>query len=177
MRHNKKRRIAVNAMVDLALRESAGPVALAAMAHRQRVSLSCLEHLFAGLRGAGLVQSTRGPGGGYTLARDMSTISVADIVDAVDADAPDPHGPAALVQAVDELAHQLDALMHTQMAAIALDELVSGLRDAGVVVEPRARHRSGTARPPARAHPVHVPNSVFDLGASMALSSARFSPR
>ena len=84
MRISTKGRFAVNAMVDLALRESAGPVALSTICARQRVSLSYLEQLFAGLRQAGLVQSTRGPGGGSTLGRAAAAISVADIVAAVD---------------------------------------------------------------------------------------------
>lgn len=68
MRMSTKGRFAVNALIDLALREPAGPVALAAICARQQVSLSYLEQLFSRLRKNGLVESTRGPGGGYTLA-------------------------------------------------------------------------------------------------------------
>ncbi|HSQ70796.1 MAG TPA: Rrf2 family transcriptional regulator, partial [Rubrivivax sp.] len=84
MRMSTKGRFAVNALIDLALREPAGPVALAAICARQQISLSYLEQLFSRLRKNGLVESTRGPGGGYTLGRSAAEISVADIVSAVD---------------------------------------------------------------------------------------------
>ena len=84
MRLTTKGRFAVTAMLDLALRENTGPVALAAISQRQQISLSYLEQLFGKLRRHELVASVRGPGGGYTLARDMAAISVADIIVAVD---------------------------------------------------------------------------------------------
>jgi Rrf2 family iron-sulfur cluster assembly transcriptional regulator len=59
-------------------------VALADIAERQEISLSYLEQLFARLRRKGLVQSARGPGGGYRLARTAETTSIAEIVHAVD---------------------------------------------------------------------------------------------
>ena len=59
MRLSTKSRFAINALIDLGLREAAGPVALAAIAARQHVSLSYLEQLFARLRRQGLVESTR----------------------------------------------------------------------------------------------------------------------
>jgi Rrf2 family iron-sulfur cluster assembly transcriptional regulator len=71
-------------MIDLALRQQNGPVTLAGISQRQKISLSYLEQLFGKLRRHALVQSTRGPGGGYTLARPMADISVADIIYAVD---------------------------------------------------------------------------------------------
>ena len=83
MRMSTKGRFAVNALIDLALREAAGPVALATISARQQVSLSYLEQMFSRLRRVGIVESTRGPGGGYTLGREAALISVADIVAAV----------------------------------------------------------------------------------------------
>jgi Rrf2 family transcriptional regulator, iron-sulfur cluster assembly transcription factor len=71
-------------MVDLALRHGKGPVTLAGISERQDISLSYLEQLFGKLRRHQLVESVRGPGGGYTLARQLSEISVADIIRAVD---------------------------------------------------------------------------------------------
>jgi Rrf2 family iron-sulfur cluster assembly transcriptional regulator len=71
-------------MVDLALRQNRGPVTLAAISERQHISLSYLEQLFGKLRRAALVSSVRGPGGGYNLAQPPASISVADIVSAVD---------------------------------------------------------------------------------------------
>lgn len=84
MRLTTKGRFAVTAMLDLALRESAGPVTLAGISERQRISLSYLEQLFGKLRRNQLVDSVRGPGGGYCLARPVDQISVANIIMAVD---------------------------------------------------------------------------------------------
>jgi len=71
------------AMVDLAACSDGVPIPLAAIADRQDISLCYLEQLFARLRRAGLVNSVRGPGGGYRLARAPATISINDIVRAV----------------------------------------------------------------------------------------------
>ena len=86
MRLSTKGRYAVMAMADLARREheAARAVALADIAARQEISLSYLEQLFARLRRKGLVQSARGPGGGYRLARGAAETSIAEIVHAVD---------------------------------------------------------------------------------------------
>ena len=84
MRLTTKGRFAVTAMIDLALRETHGPVTLAGISQRQKISLSYLEQLFGKLRRFNIVESTRGPGGGYTLARKSDEISVADIIVAVD---------------------------------------------------------------------------------------------
>jgi Rrf2 family transcriptional regulator, iron-sulfur cluster assembly transcription factor len=84
MRLTTKGRFAVTAMIDLALRQHNGPVTLAGISQRQKISLSYLEQLFGKLRRHELVESTRGPGGGYTLARGMRDVTVADIIFAVD---------------------------------------------------------------------------------------------
>lgn len=84
MRLTTKGRFAVTAMVDLAMRGGKGPVTLAAISERQKISLSYLEQLFGKLRRKNLVESVRGPGGGYYLARAANTISAADIIQAVD---------------------------------------------------------------------------------------------
>jgi len=84
MRLTTKGRFAVTAMIDLALRQHSGPVALALISQRQNISLSYLEQLFGKLRRHKLVDSVRGPGGGYTLARLARRITVADIIFAVD---------------------------------------------------------------------------------------------
>lgn len=84
MRLTTKGRFAVTAMIDLALRQDGGPVTLAAISQRQRISLSYLEQLFGKLRRHELVESTRGPGGGYSLGRQASNITVADIITSVD---------------------------------------------------------------------------------------------
>lgn len=93
MRLSTRGRYAVMAMVELAARGDSGcadgkaargQVSLAEIASAQHLSLAYLEQLFGPLRRAGLVASTRGPGGGYRLAREPSAISIAAIVEAVD---------------------------------------------------------------------------------------------
>jgi Rrf2 family iron-sulfur cluster assembly transcriptional regulator len=84
MRLTTKGRFAVTAMVDLAMRQQRGPVTLAAISERQHISLSYLEQLFGKLRRAKLVNSVRGPGGGYNLAKPTAEIKVSDIITAVD---------------------------------------------------------------------------------------------
>jgi Rrf2 family iron-sulfur cluster assembly transcriptional regulator len=84
MKLTSKGRYAVTAMLDLALHAEQGPVTLAGISERQGISLSYLEKLFTRLRKQGLVASTRGPGGGYTLSRAAHDIAVADVVTAVD---------------------------------------------------------------------------------------------
>jgi len=84
MRLTTKGRFAVTAMADLAMRGGKAPVTLAAISERQKISLSYLEQLFGKLRRNNIVESVRGPGGGYYLARPSSKISIAEIVTAVD---------------------------------------------------------------------------------------------
>ena len=84
MRLSTRGRFAITAMIDLALRQTATPVPLADLAQRHRISMSYLEQMFARLRQHGLVESTRGPGGGYTLAHAADSISVADIIGAIE---------------------------------------------------------------------------------------------
>ena len=84
MRLTTKGRFAVTAMVDLSMRQTRGPVTLAAISERQHISLSYLEQLFGKLRRARLVNSVRGPGGGYNLAKPTHEITVAEIISAVD---------------------------------------------------------------------------------------------
>jgi len=84
MRLTTKGRFAVTAMLDVALHGDAGPVSLAAVASRQNISLAYLEQLFCKLRRSGLVESVRGPGGGYQLGRAADAVAIADIILAVD---------------------------------------------------------------------------------------------
>jgi len=84
MKLTTKGRYAVTAMLDLALHAKEGPVPLADISQRQGISLSYLEQLFAKLRKQGLVDSARGPGGGYRLSRASTDIAVADVITAID---------------------------------------------------------------------------------------------
>ncbi len=84
MRLTTKGRYAVTAMLDLAFHAGEGPITLAEIARRQGISLSYLEQLFSRLRKQSLVNSVRGPGGGYVLARGVEEIHVAEVISAVD---------------------------------------------------------------------------------------------
>ena len=84
MKLSTKSRYAVMAMVDLAKQSTGEPIALADVADRQEISLSYLEQIFGKLRRGGLVNSVRGPGGGYTLSRSADDTRISDIILAVD---------------------------------------------------------------------------------------------
>lgn len=84
MKLSTKGRYAVMAMADIALNSDGAPVTLADIAARQQISQEYLEQLFAKLRKSGLVDSVRGPGGGYKLSRPRGEIWIADIIMAVD---------------------------------------------------------------------------------------------
>ncbi len=84
MRLTTKGRFAVTAMTDIAMHRGTDPVTLGEISARQKISVSYLEQLFGKMRRRGLVESVRGPGGGYRLAREMEQIAVADIILAVD---------------------------------------------------------------------------------------------
>ena len=84
MRFTTKGRYAVTAMLDLAIHYEQGPITLSDISQRQEISLSYLEQLFSKLRKNSLVDSARGPGGGYRLSRLADEIAVAEIIAAVD---------------------------------------------------------------------------------------------
>ncbi|MBE3637723.1 Fe-S cluster assembly transcriptional regulator IscR [Mangrovicoccus algicola] len=84
MKLSTKGRYAMVALTDLALQKGAEPVSLADVARRQDISVAYLEQLFVKLRRAKLVESVRGPGGGYRLARPATEIRVSEILAAVD---------------------------------------------------------------------------------------------
>ncbi len=84
MKISSKGRYAVAAMMDLALHEGSRSLTIADIAEKQKISLSYLEQIFADLRRAGLVKGTRGPGGGYRLAKPATDISIAQIIQALD---------------------------------------------------------------------------------------------
>ena len=87
MKLSTKGRYAMVAMIDLVQeleKSGAQHLSLAEIARRQNVSLAYLEQLFVKLRRAGLVDSVRGPGGGYRLARPAAEIRVAEVLEAVE---------------------------------------------------------------------------------------------
>lgn len=161
MRLTTKGRFAVTAMIDLGMRHQRGPVTLAGISERQRISLSYLEQLFGRLRRKGIVDSVRGPGGGYTLAQAMIDISVADIIRAVDEplDATKCGGLGNCDDDRECMTHDLwmslNARIYDYLDSVNLDELVqqqllkqaegatAGHKHSGHA--PEARHVVGSA--------------------------------
>ena len=157
MRLTTKGRFAVTAMIDLAMRDSGGPVTLAEISQRQKISLSYLEQLFGKLRRQSLVKSTRGPGGGYRLARPSHEMSVADIILAVDEpiDATQCGGKENCVDEHKCLTHDLWTSLNTHifdyLKGVKLSRLVEEQVErvermragAPAVVEMSDRNRSG----------------------------------
>lgn len=131
MRLTTKGRFAVTAMVDLAMRQSRGPVTLSAISDRQHISLSYLEQLFGKLRRHKLVSSVRGPGGGYCLAQALQSVSVADIIAAVDEplDATQCGGKENCNDDKRCMTHDLwatlNAKMHEYLSSVSLADLVA----------------------------------------------------
>ena len=134
MRLTTKGRFAVTAMIDLALRGQDGPVALATISERQKISLSYLEQLFGKLRRYALVDSVRGPGGGYCIAKPLEELTVADIIRAVDEqlDATQCGGQENCHDAHRCMTHDLWTTLNTKMfeylASVSLAELVDKQR-------------------------------------------------
>jgi len=130
MRLTAKGRYAVTAMLDLAVHQDQGPISLADISRRQGISLSYLEQLFAKLRKRNLVNSVRGPGGGYTLQRQPEKIFVAEIVDSVDenVDATRCSGRADCQQGEMCLSHQLWADLSDE-----IHHFLSGINLASII--------------------------------------------
>ena len=145
MRLTTKGRFAVTAMIDLALRETHGPVTLAGISQRQKISLSYLEQLFGKLRRFNIVESTRGPGGGYTLARPSSEVSVADIIVAVDepldATQCGDHGNCHTYEEnhgscmTHDLWSNLNSKMVEYLSSVSLKDLVQQQEWRGIVIQ------------------------------------------
>lgn len=150
MRLTTKGRFAVTAMIDLAMRCKDGPVTLAGISERQRISLSYLEQLFGKLRRASLVESVRGPGGGYCLARPVAQLTVADIIRAVDEplDATQCGGKENCHEEHRCMTHDLwttlNAKMYEFLASVSLADLVA---KQGEKVAPLEDQRREGARP------------------------------
>jgi Rrf2 family protein len=139
---NTKGRYAVTAMADLAKYGAESAVPLSAIADRQHISLAYLEQLFAKLRRAGLVESERGRAGGYRLVRQPTTITVAEIMEAVEegvrmtrcggeASTPCMAGKRCLTHGLwDALGEQIS----TFLARVTLQEVLDGIPPAKVSV-------------------------------------------
>lgn len=170
MRLSTKSRFAVTAMIEIGLSENTGPVSLASISQRHNISISYLEQIFKNLREHGLVDSTRGPGGGYTLNRVAHQITVADIIQSVHSDdeVTSTHAQGALKGYVstEELWSSLNQKLEEHMRGISLHSLISSeaaktTRDTSTANSPK---RGVFAQPVSPAITAKVPNSVFALG-------------
>lgn len=155
MRLTTKGRFAVTAMIDLAQRQANGPVTLAGISERQKISLSYLEQLFGKLRRHKIVASVRGPGGGYRLARGMNEVSVADIIAAVDEplDATNCGGRENCHDEQRCMTHDLwtnlNKRMHEYLASVSLQDLVN---------QPKAKAIAATISMDERLRPARRDN-------------------
>ena len=153
MKLTTKGRFAVTAMLDLALHSGGSPVTLAGISQRQSISLSYLEQLFGKLRRHALVESVRGPGGGYHLARPPEEVSVAQIVVAVD-EALDATQCGGKENCHDEgrcMTHdlwtRLNEKMYAYLESVKLSDLVAEQQRKGsvAVLQDRRRADAGNA--------------------------------
>lgn len=160
MKLSTKGRYAVMALVDLASYSKGQPLALAEIAERQEISLSYLEQLFAKLRRGGLVNSVRGPGGGYLLARPANETRISDVILAVDepirATRCTPGSPLGCRAnnsrcLTHDLWEELGNQIHLFLSSVTLDDVV-GRRVLGTSSLRRADEAAPTA--PAPATPV-----------------------
>ena len=167
MRLTTKGRFAVTAMIDLAMRQHNGPVTLAGISQRQKLSLSYLEPLFGKLRRHELVESTRGPGGGYTLARPMRDVSVADIIFAVDEplDATSCGGKENCHEDGPCMTHELWSNLNKKMIefldGVTLQELVDQQRGRETKAPPKQisvlrEHRAALEFPTSTLQPINM---------------------
>ena len=171
MRLSTKGRFAVTAMIDVALREKLGPVPLSDISVRQQISLSYLEQMFSKLRQQGLVRSTRGPGGGYTLGHRTDAITVADIICAVEDAVPEVKTPDASNSSKDmaqDLWDSMNAKVFEFMQSVTLRSLVLEQLAKGVKIEQKPAANRGVFKKPVHA-PLRTsaPNSVFALGKTL----------
>ena len=181
MRLTTRGKMAVTAITDLASRSHGHPVALPSISARQGISLSYLEDIFSALRRAGLVRSIRGPGGGYTLARPASEVSVAEIVKASDRVMSEEAEETASNMQEESPSGKMTAELWTSFHSRVLDYLQSvtvadlvaqqGHQSVDMAKESSTRLSSAVKR--LKGHSAaktqfpaqNVPNSVFALAA------------
>ncbi len=157
MKLSTKGRYAVMALVDLASYSKGRPLALAEIAERQEISLSYLEQLFAKLRRGGLVNSVRGPGGGYLLARPANETRISDVILAVDepirATRCTPGSPLGCRSnnsrcLTHDLWEELGNQIHLFLSSVTLDDVVER-RVLGTSSLRRAEEAAPAPSPPA----------------------------
>lgn len=162
MRLSTRGRFAITALIDLALRDANLPVPLSEVAVRHKISLSYLEQVFAKLRQAGLVNSTRGPGGGYTLGLLGDQISVADILLAIEEDESKLKGVGSAEEVTADLWKSMQNALLAHMQAISLRSLAQEQHLKGFRVEVRkvAVKSPSKSKSPSKVT-TNAANSVF----------------
>ena len=176
MRLTTRGKLAVTAITDVALHSHGRPVALPGISVRQGISLSYLEDIFSALRRAGLVNSVRGPGGGYMLTRPPQSLPVSEIVMASEKcmlHADDKADAAAPNRSSGDMTADLWASFHSRIMEYLQSITVADLLAQHKTGTDNAASPAATAQP-SRAHPNraretqlpsrNVPNSVFALG-------------
>ena len=167
MRLSTRSRFAITTMIDLALRNTDSPVPLSELAQRHRISLSYLEMVFSKLRKSGLVHSTRGPGGGYSLAADGANVTVADIIGAIEV-MTDPRSEEARRECAlnpQALWDSLHSAVFDHMKTITLKSLADVQRLQGIKLPAQQAPKKGVMeKVERRVLQPNVPNSVFALG-------------
>ena len=134
MKIDTKARIAIGAILDVAIHGVSQPVRLADICARQGVSQSYLEQLFKMLVHGGFLASARGPGGGYRLSRRLDEVSVADIIGTVDAAGPRQNARRAKVKhagdervITTELWSGLDDYLNDYLRSVSLESVLAGV--------------------------------------------------
>jgi len=149
------------AMVDIGQNGLGRTVSLAEIAARQDISQEYLEQLFVKLRKAGLVQSARGPGGGYRLSRDADDIVIYDVIAAVDEPMKMTRCEGDAVEGcvkgerccTHDLWSSIGRQVNTFLANVTLDDVVNrrNLALAASIRQAKARHVR-KAQPEVNAH-------------------------
>lgn len=172
MRISAKYKIAVDAMLDIAAHTEKGfTISLPLVSKRLGISHSYLEQIFSKLKTAGLIDSHRGPGGGYSLAKKPEDISVKDIVAA----AIDPQSLANNPST--QLWLNLEVHMQNQMSQISLSHILAntpikidpaleslGAKLARAQERKKHSHKVAMKNPDSKAQCTLGPNSVFSFG-------------
>lgn len=174
-----KARMAVAAMVDLAAYSDPANITIRSIADRHQVSFAYLEQVFCVLRRHALVRSARGPGGGYTLGRPATELTVADILAVMEPPLPnvadrehggDPADADAPARMGDALWQAFDDCVHSYLASVTLESLASKLRPVQppVCAKAYSLKKGITQKKPVQPVLPSVPSFVFALGADPA---------
>ncbi|MBC7618560.1 MAG: Rrf2 family transcriptional regulator [Candidatus Saccharibacteria bacterium] len=173
MQLNTRSRYAINAMVELAMHENYGPISVAELSRKQGVSISYLELLFSKLRKSGLVESMRGPGGGYSLGLQGASVSIADIVTEVDGVAPlaPPPDPVEAGQTMPDMTQGIGEGLHATALAYLQSISLSSLarqyqrQETPTDLHTKAMRRNMKPLPNQKnKRALNVPNPGFVLG-------------